>query len=85
MRYITFPSLLPIITVMFILQLGNIMNAGFDSVYNLYNKTILDVSEIIDTLVYSKSQGKNPSYEFATAVGLFKTSSISYFCSAAIY
>lgn len=72
MRYITFPSLLPIITVMFILQLGNIMNAGFDSVYNLYNKTILDVSEIIDTLVYSKSQGKNPSYEFATAVGLFK-------------
>lgn len=70
MRYITFPSLLPIITVMFILQLGNIMNAGFDSVYNLYNDTILDVSEIIDTLVYT--EGIGGKQEFSTAVGLFK-------------
>ena len=64
------PSLLPIITVMFILQLGNIMNAGFDSVYNLYNDTILDVSEIIDTLVYT--EGIGGKQEFSTAVGLFK-------------
>ncbi len=69
-RYITFPSLLPLITVMFIMQLGNIMNAGFDSVYNLYNDTILDVSEIIDTLVYT--EGISGRQEFSTAVGLFK-------------
>ena len=68
--HITIPSILPLITVMLIMQIGNIMNAGFDSVYNLYNKNILDVAEIIDTLVYSRSI-KN-EYSFSTAVGLFK-------------
>ena len=46
------------------------MNAGFDSVYNLYNPAVLDVAETIDTLVYSKAQEQY--YEFSTAVGLFK-------------
>lgn len=69
-RYITLPSLLPIITVNLILQIGNIMNAGFDSVYNLYNDTILDKAEIIDTLVYKETLSVR--YGFSTAVGLFK-------------
>lgn len=67
---ITFPSILPLITVMLIMQIGNIMNAGFDSVYNLYNDSILDVSEIIDTLIYDQAQSQQ--IEFSTAVGLFK-------------
>lgn len=67
---ITLPSLIPLIVVMLIMQVGNIMNAGFDSVYNLYNSSILNVSEIIDTLIYSRAQ--NQYYEFSTAVGLFK-------------
>lgn len=67
---ITLPSLIPLIVVMLIMQIGNIMNAGFDSVYNLYNSSILNVSEIIDTLIYSRAQ--NQYYEFSTAVGLFK-------------
>ena len=51
--------------------LANIMNAGFDSVYNLYNKTVYDVADIIDTLVYrlGVSDGE---IEQSTAVGLFK-------------
>ncbi len=69
-RYITLPSLLPIITVNFILQIGNLMNAGFDPVYNLYNDTILDKAEILDTLVYKEAQSAR--YGFSTAVGLFK-------------
>ena len=52
------------------MQIGNLMNAGFDSVYNLYNPAILDVAETIDTLVYSKANDQY--YEFSTAVGLFK-------------
>ena len=47
------------------------MNAGFDSVYNLYNPAVLDVAETIDTLIYSKAQEQY--YELATAVGLFKS------------
>lgn len=68
--YITLPGLLPLITVNLIMQIGNIMNAGFDSVYNLYNDGILDVAEIIDTLVYTYAQKSR--YGFSTAVGLFK-------------
>ncbi len=69
--YITLPSMLPLITVMLIMQIGNLMNAGFDSVYNLYNDTILDVGEIIDTFVYKT--GLDGKFEYSTAVGLFKT------------
>lgn len=70
-RFITFPCILPIIAVMLIMQISNIMNAGFDSVYNLYNKTVYDVADIIDTLVYrlGVSDGE---IEESTAVGLFK-------------
>ena len=70
-RFITFPCLLPIIAVLLIMQISNIMNAGFDSVYNLYNKTVYDVADIIDTLVYrlGVSDGE---IEQSTAVGLFK-------------
>lgn len=68
--YITLPCLLPIITVQFIMALGNIMNAGFDPVYNLYNDAVLDVAEIIDTLVYDRVLAQD--YGISTAVGLFK-------------
>lgn len=70
-RFITFPCILPIIAVMLIMQISNIMNAGFDSVYNLYNKTVYDVADIIDTLVYRLGV-TDGEIEQSTAVGLFK-------------
>ncbi len=69
-KYITLPSLVPLITINLILQIGNIMNAGFDPVYNLYNDGILEKAEIIDTLVYKQAMEGN--FGFSTAVGLFK-------------
>lgn len=71
MWHITLPSILPIITIMFLIQLSNIMNAGFDPVYNLYNSTVYDVADIIDTLLYRLGVS-NGKYEQATAIGLFK-------------
>lgn len=47
------------------------MNAGFDSIFNLYNKTVYDVADIIDTLVYRLGLSEN-NYELSTALGLFK-------------
>ncbi len=72
---ITFPMILPVCTVMFIMQLSNIMNAGFDPVYNLYNKNLYETADIIDTYVYrlfTEGKGGN-GYALSTAVGLFKT------------
>ena len=72
---ITLPIIMPVCTVMFIMQLSNIMNAGFDPVYNLYNKGIYDTADIIDTYTYRLfTEGKAyNSYGLSTAVGLFKT------------
>lgn len=51
MRHITLPGLAPTILVLLILNLGHMLNAGFDQIYNLYNPLVYDVSDIIDTYV----------------------------------
>lgn len=68
---ITIPSIAPTIITLFILNLGQVVNAGFDQIYNLYNPVVYEVSDIIDTLVLRKMQTMN--YSFGTAVGLFKS------------
>lgn len=70
-RYITLPSILPIISVLFILNLSDVLNAGFDQVFNLYNPAVYKVADIIDTFVYREGI-ENMNYSYATAVGLFK-------------
>ncbi len=70
--YITLPGLLPIAIVVATLALGNILNAGFDQIFNLYNPLVYDKGDIIDTYVYRQGiLGQNFSY--ATAVGVFKS------------
>jgi len=72
---ITLPSILPVISIMFILNLGGLLNAGFDQVFNLYNTAVYKVADIIDTYVYrvgfTSFVGKM-DYSYATAIGLFK-------------
>jgi putative aldouronate transport system permease protein len=58
-------------TVMFILNVGGIMNAGFDQIFNLYNPAVYSVADIIDTYVYRIGLLET-KYGFSTAVGLFK-------------
>jgi len=69
--YITLPSILPVITIMFILSLGGILNAGFDQIFNLYNPAVYDVADIIDTYVY-RAGILGAQFGLTTAVGLFK-------------
>lgn len=70
--YITIPSLLPMAVVVGTLSLGNILNAGFDQIFNLYNALVYEKGDIIDTFVYRTAilEGK---FGLATAVGLFKS------------
>ena len=69
---ITVPSLIPVIVVLFILNLGYLMEAGFDQILNLYNPLVWEVADIIDTFVYRKGI-LDRQYDYATAVGLFKS------------
>lgn len=69
--HITLPSLIPTIITVFILNLGGILNAGFDQIYNLYNPVVYEAADIIDTYVFRKFE--QTDYSFGTAVGLFKS------------
>jgi putative aldouronate transport system permease protein len=69
--HITMPSLLPIAIVVATLALGNVLNANFDQVFNLYSPLIYQQGDIIDTFMYRQGL-LSGQFSFATAVGLFK-------------
>ncbi len=69
--HIIIPTIMPTVTTVLILNLGGILNAGFDQIYNLYNPTLYNVADIIDTYVLRQLSENN--YSIGTAVGLFKS------------
>nr|WP_307556013.1 MULTISPECIES: ABC transporter permease subunit [unclassified Paenibacillus] len=70
--HVTLPAMMPIIVVVATLQLGNVLNAGFDQIFNLYNPLVYSKGDVIDTFVYRSAMLKG-DFSFATAVGLFKS------------
>lgn len=69
-RYITLPSILPVIIMVVLLRIGTILSGGFNQLYMLYSPAVYSVGDIIDTWVFRGLQeGK---FALATAVGLFK-------------
>ncbi len=69
---ITLPSLVPTIILMTTLSLGNILNAGFDQIFNMYNAMVYETGDIIDTYVYRMGL-IDLQYSLSTAVGLLKS------------
>ena len=82
-RYITIPGIMPTVMLMTILSMGNVLNAGFDQVFNLYSPQVYRTGDILDTLVYRLGL-VDIQYGVATAVGLFK-SFVSFVMLAASY
>ncbi len=82
--HITLPGIVPTIVLMATLNLGNVLNGGFDQVYNMYNRLVYESADIIDTYVYRMGI-VDMQFSFSTAVGLLKSVvsmvliSISYF------
>lgn len=72
LQFITFPSLIPTIMIMLLLRVGGILNAGFEQVFAMYNASVYDVADIIDTYVYRVGIVQT-KYGFSAAVGLFKS------------
>lgn len=77
--HVTLPGIMPIIMLMTAMNLGNILNAGFDQVFNLYNPIVYQTADIIDTYVYRVGL-VGMQYSFATAVGLLKSVVGLYYC-----
>ncbi len=70
--HITLKSIKPFVILMIVLNIANVLNAGFDQIFNLYNGLVLDVADVIDTYVYRIGL-QQAQYSFGTAVGLFKS------------
>lgn len=73
MWHVTLPCISNIITVQLLLAIGNIMNAGFDAIFNTYNVQVYEVADILDTFIYRTGFGDSGNFEMATAIGLFKS------------
>ena len=68
---VTLPALTPVMTILFLLQLGNILEQGWDQIFNLYNDVVVSVSDVFETLVY-RSGIEGAKYSYATAISLFQ-------------
>jgi putative aldouronate transport system permease protein len=71
-RYVTLPGISTTIILLAVLGLGNVLNAGFDQIFNLYNPTVYSTGDIIDTWVY-RAGLLNLQFGLATTAGLFKS------------
>lgn len=70
--HVTLPGMMPIIVLMFTLNIGNVLNAGFEQIFNLYSPPVYESADIIDTFVYRMGV-QQAQFGFATAVGLLKS------------
>ena len=68
--HIEFPVLVPTIMILLIMNMGGILNVGFDKVFLMQNTLNLSASQVISTYVYDVGV-KSSQFSFGTAVGLF--------------
>jgi putative aldouronate transport system permease protein len=69
--YITLPSITPTISIMLIMNLGRMMNLGYEKIMLLYNGSTYETADVISTYVYRRGILGN-DFSYATAVGLFQ-------------
>jgi putative aldouronate transport system permease protein len=72
MWHITISEIRPIISVLLIISMGNLTNLGFERVYLLYNPSVYETADVLQTYIYRRGIG-GMEYGYAGAVGLFNT------------
>ena len=70
--HITLPSILPTIVTMLILNIGSILNVGYEMILLLYNDATLEVADVVSTFVYRKGLLEQ-SWGFSAAVNIFNS------------
>lgn len=72
MLHVTLPGLLPVFVILLILDIGRIMNVGFEKVILLYNPTTYVTADVISSYVYRIGL-QDFQFSFSSAVGLFNS------------
>ena len=70
--HVTVPGITSTVVLMTVLSLANILNGGFDQIYNLYRPVVYETGDILDTFVYRLGID-NAQFSLSTAAGLFKS------------
>lgn len=71
-RFITLPGIVPTIIIMLILDLGRLLNVGFEKIILLYNPSTYETADVISSYVYRVGL-QEFNYSFSAAVGLFNS------------
>lgn len=69
---ITMPCILPTVTVMFILRVGNLLSVGFEKIILMYSPRIYDVADVLSTYSYRSGILEN-KWGYSTAIGLMNS------------
>jgi putative aldouronate transport system permease protein len=72
MIHISFPALVPVIVIQFIMRMGNILSQGFEKIILLYSPLIYETSDVISSFVYRRGLIQM-DYSFGSAVGIFNS------------
>ncbi len=70
--HITLPGILSMVILMTVLSMANILNGGFDQIYNMYNPSVYATGDILDTFVFRLGI-EHAQYALSTAASLFKS------------
>lgn len=70
--HITLPGIRPTIIILLVLNIGNLINIGYEQQWLLGNNLVKDTSEVLD--LYALNYGiQLGNYSFGTAIGVFKS------------
>lgn len=70
--HVTLPGIMPVIIILFILQLGDILSVGAESIILLYNPVTYETADVLSTYVYRRGLISG-EFSFAAAVDLFNS------------
>lgn len=82
--HITLPGILSTIVLMTVLSMADILNGGFDQIYNLYSPAVYSTGDILDTFVYRLGIERT-QFSLSTAAGLFKSGVSLIFVTASYW
>jgi putative aldouronate transport system permease protein len=71
-RHVTLPGIAPVISILFLLTLGEIMSVGFEKILLLYNGSTYETADVISTYVYRRGL-LGADFSYGTAVGMFQS------------
>ena len=72
--YVDLPAIMPTAVIMMILNMGSILNVGYEKILAMQNQNNIAMSEVISTYSYKVSLVSTfPDYSYATAIGLFQS------------